>query len=539
MQYRLRTLLIMLALLPPVLAGAWYLFAFRMNPLFTPGISIPAAAILSSFFSASFVGLLFHDSGFTCRTVLAATMASAIYVFGGLMASCSRTHEPYFPLDLRPVSGWGGVALFICLKCVFIAGLVFGFIFAFIGFIWGLRPAGKGDMKPVPSPVSSFAPAVVQALIGMMWLIQFLYAIRKLIFYWDGTFYSDATEAFPTLTLSVVYLLHAYGLLRRQLWAKWVALLIAIPAAVVLQFGMPHKYSILAAAIMGGGPVQVYAPIFVAWLLLVLVLVGSQCFVAYATVTRTRDSDRTPVSRMSAMALCGWVLAASFILLAVVSDVSISKALRSRQVMHASKPYLEEQRKAADRLKLPQEHAQQWVSAFDRRDQVGLAAAETQLEQLLPHDSGAIVTAIRFRAKSGPHARRMALLNLLARPAFAVRSSPAVAHEHCQVAQQAYALVLGETNPDDIRQVALAIICNQNAKNCPSGSLDSVEAALGRLNRLDPIVVELERLANATDSPIIIQRTVVRWLQKLAPRSPMANEALVRLNSSDHALPKR
>lgn len=267
--------------------------------------------------------------------------------------------------------------------------------------------------------------------------------------------------------------------------------------------------------------------IVMVWLVLGLFPVGVLWFVAALTLRL-----EAPASSENHSTAFLWrsIGLAALLIPAPMVDVSLSRTLFRAEKMHRQKPYLEAQRKINGQNKQAQELTDRWVEAFERGEQVAISKAEAALERQLHVDSGALVTVIRFRAKKGPHARRMGLLGLLARPTFAIRSSPAIEHDHQQVGEQAFAILVDETNVDEIRQLAFAIIWNQKWDKYDFNNRRLIEDTYKRLKRLDPIALELERLATDADSPPEKRRDALLWLELLAPRHARAREIFERLS---------
>jgi len=120
LRYRLRTLLVVLALGPPLLAGLW---------CGIPVVWILVAAVTSSLIAAS-VGTLLFFWRFDLRSILGATTGSVVGVYFFLIAQCLIDSQLLLVFSAWPASGWDvlGLAAAVCVTGMI--GLVLGFLFA-------------------------------------------------------------------------------------------------------------------------------------------------------------------------------------------------------------------------------------------------------------------------------------------------------------------------------------------------------------------------------------------------------------------------
>lgn len=383
---------------------------------------------------------------------------------------------------------------------------------------WTIRIA----IQVFSNAASTSVPATIQTSLGIAWLLPFCIAVGRVT--WGG-----GDLSLPTLTLSMFFLWHAVGISEQQPWAKIAAWASVTVSAGLWLTGLVLAYPIFVSAARGDHCADSTLIVVVVWLATGLLFAGAQFFVAASTrrwpapIASQKHSPRVPFEVVFALQLA---------LLAPVIDAVLWQLLANNRNWSQLKTYANVWNQVEEQKRRPLRAVQLWVQAFERGDEAAITQAETVLQQHLLVQSGATVSAIRFQAKNGPEARRVRLYRLLAQPTFAVRSHPDDAYYHCQAAQQAYAILVDETNSNELRQAAVAVIWNQTwnkAGHCSNGSVEAVEAALEHLKELTPIVAELERIATDADSPPEKREEAVRWLQKLVSRDNEVQAAFRRV----------
>jgi len=122
LRYRLRTLLILLALGPPVIAGVL---------VGIPAICILVAAVASSFIAAS-IGTLLFSWRFEWRPIMGATAGGVAGVyFYWIAQSVLDSRQPLFFFQPWPVrDGWERLGLLVGMIISGMIGLALGFLFA-------------------------------------------------------------------------------------------------------------------------------------------------------------------------------------------------------------------------------------------------------------------------------------------------------------------------------------------------------------------------------------------------------------------------